>query len=312
MYTIYKSNETGVLEEIQQIEKNCWIQCIAPTKKEINELLESCQIPDYFIEDALDLEESARVEHDADSNATLVIQDLPVTVPTESDMFAFKTIPIGIILTNDVILTVCHQAVPSLNNLEKGVHTSMKSRFALQLLLMIASMYVDHLKSLNKQRIRIEKNLKDALTNKELFKLMEIEKSLIYFLTSLKANDVVLKRLLRTQSIKMYEEDKELLEDVLIESQQAIETTELYTNIVESMSSTYSSLISNEMNSVMKTLTLFTIFLTLPTLVFSFFGMNVILPISDRSPIGWIITLGISLLLCIVVAVFLWRKRIFK
>ena len=149
------------------------------------------------------------------------------------------------------------------------------------------------------------------MTNKQLYDLMEIEKSLVYFLTSLTANGDVIEKLFRSTTIKLYEDDKDLLEELMIENTQGIKTTELYTRILDSITDSYSSLISNEMNNIMKTLTLFTVFLTLPTLVFSFFGMNVTLPIFVKDPFSWIFTLIISLILVVWIGLALWRRRMF-
>lgn len=140
---------------------------------------------------------------------------------------------------------------------------------------------------------------------------MEVEKSLVYFLAALKGNETIVKKLFRLPAIKRFEEDEELLEDLVIENNQALETTRLYTDILESITTSYASLLSNEMNNTMKTLTLFTVFLTLPTLVFSFFGMNVPLPIDEHSYISWVIVIGISLVIVSFVGAFLWRKQKF-
>lgn len=187
----------------------------------------------------------------------------------------------------------------------------MKSRFALEVLLAISTQYLDNLKQLNKHRLQIERNLRDSLTNKQLYDLMEIEKSLVYFLTSLKSNGDVMTKLFRIHSIKLYEDDEDLLEDVKIENNQGIETTELYTRILSSITGSYSSLISNELNNTMKTLTLFTVFLTLPTLIFSFFGMNVSLPIAEQDSSSWVVTLAIALVFVVLIGLALWRRRIF-
>ncbi|MEC0301303.1 magnesium transporter CorA family protein [Peribacillus castrilensis] len=224
---------------------------------------------------------------------------------------SYITIPIGIILGTDYIVTVCNQSTNSLENvIKKNVNTSMKSRFALEILFSISTQYIEKLKQLNKQRLKIENNLRDSLTNKQLYDLMEIEKSLVYFLTSLKGNGDIITKLFRTNSVKLYEDDKDLLEDVKIENNQGIETTELYTRILNSITGSYSSLISNELNNTMKTLTLITVFLTLPTLVFSFFGMNVTLPIADQDPFSWMIILILALIFIALIRLALWRRRI--
>ncbi len=312
MLNIYKTSPDGTLKTIEKSEKNCWINITAPSKKELEEVAHSCNIPMDFLEDPLDLEESARIEYDEETNSTLLINDFPIVETTNNQFNSYITIPIGIILGSDYIVTICHQPSSFLNGLIKNnVSTLMKSRFALEVLLSISTQYLDNLKHLNKQRLKIESNLRDSLTNKQLYDLMEIEKSLVYFLTSLKSNADVITKLFRIHSIKLYEDDKDLLEDVKIENNQGIETTELYTRILDSITSSYSSLISNELNNTMKTLTLFTVFLTLPTLVFSFYGMNVDLPVVGNDPTSWISTLVIAIILVVLIGWALRRRRIF-
>lgn len=312
MLKIYRTDAAKKTNKIAQIEMGCWINLIAPSKEELIEVSQLCDIPIEFLEDSLDLEESARIEYDEVTKNTLIITDFP-TIDDNNDQFdSYITIPIGIILGTDYIVTVCNRENDFLEQLiKKNVNTSMKSRFVLEILMSISTQFIGKLKQVNKQRLKIENNLRDSLTNKQLYNLMEIEKSLVYFLTSLKANGDVLTKLFRINSIKLYENDKELLEDVIIENNQGIETTELYTRILNSITGSYSSLISNELNNTMKTLTLFTVFLTLPTLVFSFFGMNVTLPIADKDPVSWIITLVIALIFVIWIGLALWRRRIF-
>lgn len=199
--------------------------------------------------------------------------------------------------------------------LEKFSHQNLNlhfhSRFALNILLTIANHYNRNLRLLNKTRLRIERDLKNNVTNKQLYNLMEVEKSLVYFLAALKGNETIVKKLFRLPAIKRFEEDEDLLEDLVIENNQALETTRLYTDILESITTSYASLLSNEMNNTMKTLTLFTVFLTLPTLVFSFFGMNVPLPIDEHSYVSWVIVIAISLIIVSCVGAFLWRKQKF-
>lgn len=310
MLITYKSSRDGILEKIRHFEKDCWINITAPVKEELIEVSELCNIPIEFLEDPLDLEESARIEYDEETDCTLIINDFPIIDVNNLPFESYITIPIGIIIGKDYIVTICNQASNSLENMiKKNVNTTMKNRFALEILLSFSTLYIEKLKLLNKQRLKIESHLRDSLTSKQLYDLMEIEKSLVYFLTSLKANGDVITKLFRTKSLTLYEDDEDLLDDLKIENNQAIETTELYTRILNSITGSYSSLISNELNKTMKTLTLFTVFLTLPTLVFSFFGMNVTLPIADKDPFSWIITLLIALLIVIWIAFALWRRK---
>lgn len=287
-----------------------WINVVEPDREEIENLMEQYNIPEDFIRDPLDSEESSRIECDEDTGYSLIIIDLPIVNSTNRSVLSFVTIPLGIIIGNGIIVTVCDAENEFLENLPKrDINLKFHSRFALEILTTIADHYNRNLRLLNKSRIRIEKELKNNITNKQLFKLMEVEKSLVYFLAALKGNDTIIKKLFRLPAIKRFEEDEELLEDLIIENNQAIETTELHQRILESITTSYASLLSNDMNTIMKTLTLFTVLLTLPTLVFSFFGMNVPLPIDDHSYISWIIVVGISLILVVIVSIFLWRKQ---
>ncbi|CPB53144.1 Magnesium and cobalt transport protein corA [Staphylococcus aureus] len=287
-----------------------WINVVEPDREEIENLMEQYNIPEDFIRDPLDSEESSRIEYDEDTGYSLIIIDLPIVNSTNRSVLSFVTIPLGIIIGNGIIVTVCDAENEFLENLPKrDINLKFHSRFALEILTTIADHYNRNLRLLNKSRIRIEKELKNNITNKLLFKLMEVEKSLVYFLAALKGNDTIIKKLFRLPAIKRFEEDEELLEDLIIENNQAIETTELHQRILESITTSYASLLSNDMNTIMKTLTLFTVLLTLPTLVFSFFGMNVPLPIDDHSYISWIIVVGISLILVVIVSIFLWRKQ---
>ncbi|ANU28492.1 magnesium transporter CorA family protein [Planococcus versutus] len=312
MFSIYKSSADGILETIKTLDQNCWVNITSPSKEELEKVSNHFNIPMDFLEDPLDLEETARIEYDDETNSTLLINDFPVINATNNRINSYITIPIGIILGDDYIVTICHQPSSFLVGLiKKNISTLMKSRFALEVLLSISTQYLDNLRDLNKQRLKIESNLRDSLTNKQLYDLMEIEKSLVYFLTSLKSNGAVITKLFRVHSIKLYEDDKDLLEDVKIENNQGIETTELYNQILDSITNSYSSLISNELNNTMKTLTVFTVFLTLPTLVFSFFGMNVTLPIAEENPFSWISTLMLALVLVVLIGWALWKRRIF-
>ncbi|ANE45261.1 magnesium transporter CorA [Paenibacillus swuensis] len=312
MLITYRSSLEGTLNIAESFEKNCWINMTAPSTEELAQVSQFCNIPMEFLRDPLDLEETARIQYDEETNCTLIIIDFP-TIDMNYDQFdSYITIPIGIILGTDYMVTICSQSTGFLESLvRRNVNTSMKSRFALEILFLISTQYIEKLKQLNKQRHKIENNLRNSLTNKQLYDLMEIEKSLVYFLTSLKGNGDIITKLFRTHSVKLYEEDKELLEDVIIENNQGIETTELYTRILNSITGSYSSLISNELNNTMKTLTKFTVFLTLPTLVFSFFGMNVTLPIADQSPLSWMFTLIIAVLFIVLIGLAFRRRRIY-
>ncbi|PTE41998.1 magnesium transporter CorA [Staphylococcus equorum] len=310
MISAYKHTQTREIVESPLDQSASWINVVDPNWEEIESLINLYGIPDDFVRDPLDTEESARVEYDEDTRYSLIILDIPVVNDTNLKVLSFITIPLGIIIGNKKIITVCNTENEFLENFSRqNINLHFHSRFALNILLTISNHYNRNLRLLNKTRLRIERDLKNNVTNKQLYNLMEVEKSLVYFLAALKGNEAIIKKLFRLPAIKRFDEDEDLLEDLVIENNQALETTKLYTDILESITTSYASLLSNEMNNTMKTLTLFTVFLTLPTLVFSFFGMNVPLPIDDHSYVSWLIVIAISLAIVTIVGAFLWRKQ---
>lgn len=310
MISAYKHSQTHEIVESPLDQSASWINVVDPNWEEIDSLINLYGIPEDFVRDPLDAEESARVEYDEDTRYSLIILDIPVVNDTNLKVLSFITIPLGIIIGNKKIITVCNTENEFLENFSRqNINLHFHSRFALNILLTIANHYNRNLRLLNKTRLRIERDLKNNVTNKQLYNLMEVEKSLVYFLAALKGNEAIIKKLFRLPAIKRFDEDEDLLEDLVIENNQALETTKLYTDILESITTSYASLLSNEMNNTMKTLTLFTVFLTLPTLVFSFFGMNVPLPIDDHSYVSWLIVIAISLVIVTIVGAFLWRKQ---
>lgn len=310
MITAYKHAQTNEIIESPLDQTASWVNVVDPSREEVETLIQSYGIPEDFIRDPLDTEESARVEYDEDTRYSLIIIDLPIVNDTNLKVLSFITIPLGIIIGNKKIITVCNVDNEFLENFSRqNINLTFHSRFALYILLTISNHYNRNLRLLNKTRLRIESDLKNNVTNKRLYNLMEVEKSLVYFLAALKGNETIIKKLFRLPAIKRFDEDEDLLEDLVIENNQALETTRLYSDILESTTSSYASLLSNEMNNTMKTLTLFTVFLTLPTLVFSFFGMNVPLPINEHSYVSWIIVIIISLIIVSIVGAFLWRKQ---
>lgn len=264
------------------------------------------------MEDALDSEESSRIEND-ESGYSLIISDFPVLKDDHYDIKSYHTSPLGIIIGKGVIITICSQSFNYFEHLlYQHVNLKYKSRFALNVLYEMSSEFNRALRLLNKERRQVDIKLQKRVTNLRLYFLSEIEKSLVYFIASLKTNASTHRKLYRLSTLKRFSEDDELLEDVLNEHQQAIETTELYLRIVESMTNSYASLLSNQLNTTMQTLTIFTVLLTLPTLVFSFFGMNVPLPIDAQSGISWIIVIAISLILVALTSILLWHSNRLK
>ncbi|WP_381419614.1 magnesium transporter CorA family protein [Staphylococcus hyicus] len=312
MITAYRNNENLAIIETSDWSTAQWINVVKPTQEESQTLLEFFPFPKDFLEDALDSEESSRIEND-ESGYSLIISDFPVLKDDHYDIKSYHTSPLGIIIGKGVIITICSQSSNYFDHLlYQHVNLKYKSRFALNVLYEMSSEFNRALRLLNKERRQVDIKLQKRVTNLRLYFLSEIEKSLVYFIASLKTNASTHRKLYRLSTLKRFSEDDELLEDVLNEHQQAIETTELYLRIVESMTNSYASLLSNQLNTTMQTLTIFTVLLTLPTLVFSFFGMNVPLPIDAQSGISWIIVIAISLILVVLTSILLWHSNRLK
>ncbi|WP_242225350.1 magnesium transporter CorA family protein [Bacillus cereus group sp. BfR-BA-01380] len=313
MLNIYLTDRNGKLQEIEEIQKGCWINVLHPTEEEIQFLVQTLNVELDFIKDPLDDEERSRIEKE-DDNA-LIIVDIPTVRHDEEGNSMYDTIPIGMIVMPECFVTICLEENPIferfINQRIKEFYTFKKTRFALQLLYTISTYYLRYLKQINRKTTDLEHELNKSMKNKEIFTLLELEKSLVYFTTSLKANKIVIQKLMRNNTfIKMYEDDQDLLEDVLIENKQAIEMAEIYSNILSGMMNTFSSVISNNLNSVMKFLTSMTIILSVPTMVSSFFGMNVPVPLSEN-PHGFLMAMIISAILSCLMAFIFWKKRYF-
>lgn len=312
MIEIFKSSTDRQLEKIEQVTKGCWVNMYAPTEAEIMKVAEDTQISVDFIKDALDDEERPRIERD--NGHVYIIVDFPYITHDDSGFPIYETIPIGIVLTDDCIITVSLKDTPILadfkTNKVKEFFTFKKTRFALQILYVISMYYLRYLKQINKKTNEIERELHQSMKNKELYAFLALEKSLVYFTTSLRSNKVVLDKILRFNYIKMYDEDKDLLEDVIIEKTQAIEMAETYSSILSGMMDAFASIISNNLNIVMKFLTSITIILSFPTMVASFYGMNVNIPF-QHSPHAFLITLLFALFLTSLTAFIFWKKKYF-
>lgn len=312
MLEIFKSTETKLLEKVDVVSKGCWVNMYAPTTEEINRVANDAQISVDIIKDALDDEERPRIERD--NSQTYIIVDFPYIVHDEAGLAVYETIPIGIMLTDDLVITVSLKDTPILEEFRKNrikeFFTFKKTRFALQILFVISSYYLRYLKAINKKTNEIEREVHQSLKNKELYAFLALEKSLVYFTTSLKSNKVVLDKIMRFNYLKMYEEDKDLLEDVIIETTQAIEMAETYRSILSGMMNTFASIISNNLNIVMKFLTSITIILSFPTMVASFYGMNVRIPYQNIAH-PYLVPLAISGFLTSLTAFIFWKKKYF-
>ncbi|MCP8968898.1 magnesium transporter CorA family protein [Ectobacillus ponti] len=312
MLNMYLTDENGRLQEVDNIEKGCWINALHPTEEEVQYLIETLHLEHDFIKDPLDDEERSRIEKEDDK--TLIIVDIPTVRHDDDGNSTYDTIPIGMIITPDCFITICLEENPIferfINQRIKGFYTFKKTRFALQLLYIISTYYLRYLKQISRKTVDLEKELNKSMKNKEIFTLLGLEKSLVYFTTSLKSNKTVIQKLTRSEYLRMYEDDQDLLEDVLIENKQAIEMAEVYSNILNGMMNTFGSVISNNLNSVMKLLTSITIILSLPTMVASFFGMNVEVPFGHY-PHAFTVIMVIAAILSCTTAFIFWKKRYF-
>lgn len=313
MIRIFKT-EDGGMHEKTDMQPGCWIALTNPTASEIIDVADTYQIDPDHLKAPLDEEERSRIE--VEDTYTLVLVDIP-SIEERNGKDWFVTIPMGIITANDVLITVCLEETPILTSFMDGrvrdFYTFMKTRFILQILYRNATQYLQYLRIIDKKSEVIEAKLHQAQRNEELMELLELEKSLLYFTTSLRSNEVVLEKLMKTEKVKKYPEDTELLEDVIIENKQAIEMANIYSGILSGTMGTFASVISNNLNIVMKFLATVTIVMSIPTMVASFYGMNVSLkgmPFASYAYGFWII-LGFAVLLSLFVAYIFNKKDFF-
>lgn len=313
MVKIYNTNiETNKTEKIKKIQKGCWINLVSPTEKEIKEVCESVNIGEEFIRYPLDYEEQARIDQEDD--AVLFVIDVP-TIEYNNENKVYTTMPLGmIVVRDDYFITVSLKKSKVIESFEAGIiknmYTYKKTRFILQILYYNSSHFLNLLKQINKETEIAENVLQKSMKNKELIKLLTLEKGLVYFTTSLRSNEAVMEKTLRGKIVKMYEEDEDILEDAIVENKQALEMSKVYSNILNGTMDAYGSIISNNLNSVMKYLTSVTIVLSLPTMIGSFWGMNVALPLSEN-PWAFLILIVLSLIISLTVAIALRRKDMF-
>ena len=311
MLKIYKTSSVEKkLKKVKKMTADCWIDLIVPTQDEIDKVANRTGVDKELIMKLLDTDELPRVEQE--ENATLIVIDIPYI---EEDN-KYKTYPLGIIITNNnYVITVTVKKTTLLNDFKrnrvKDFRTAKKIRFLIQILLKSASSYLKALKEVNKAIEQKEKMLKKSTENKDLIELLETEKTLVYFMTSLKANDAVLEKLAKGIILPLYEGDLDLIEDTIIENKQAIEMAGIYRDILSSITDTYATIISNNLNIAMKFLAAATIVLSIPTMISSFLGMNVSLgPISDISS-AFLIVVLLAVIVSLIVAILLKKKNMF-
>jgi magnesium transporter len=297
----------GRVERIPSFERGCWVNIINPTRENLPLIAEHFKIPVDFLNASLDIDETARIE--TDEGATLFIVKVPYFDESNVDVLYF-TVPIGIILTNGITITICSKPQSVLrafvNNQVRNPATG--HRFILQLFFRATLLFLQHLKQLNNAANIIQKRLEQESRNQQLIKLFNIEKSLVYFNTSLKSNALMLERLRRLRGLELSEDDEDLLEDIVTECKQAIEMANIYSDILSGMMDAFASVISNNLNIVMRLLTSITIIITIPVLVTGFFGMNVAIPL-EKEPYAFLAILGLCVALCLGAVTYFRRKR---
>ena len=314
MIQIYKSlsESDSTLKALDSIEPGCWINIVAPSEEELILVSKKTGVPLNFLRAPLDDEETSRI--DFEDNCTLVVVDIPFT-EMEDNSLTYDTYPLAIIHTKNELITVCLKNSKVLtdfsSNKVRNFYSFKKSRFILQILNRVSTYYLLYLRQIDKKSIMIEKRLHKSMKNRELVQLHSLSKSLVYFSTSLKSNEITLEKMLKLDVIQRYEEDKDVLEDVIIENKQAIEMTDIYSNILGSTMDFFASVISNNLNIVMKVLASVTILMSTLTVISGIYGMNFdYLPLLHH-PYGFHIIMTLSVILCGVIAFILYKKDMF-
>ena len=307
MIEMFKSSK-GELGLIEKPVEGCWINLTSPTSEELSEVSSIIKIPEYVISSLKDMDEMSAIERD--DNFLFIVTRTPQKNSDNAGL-EYSTLPLGIIILDNYLITLCFNENDVITKLKtQKVYTAEKVQTTLKILLISAKTYLKYLNIINKKIHIIQGNLKKSMKNEEIFDLLNIEKSLVYFSTSLKSNQFLIERLTKTNVFTQFEHDKELLEDTTEENKQAIEMTNIYSNILSGMMDAFASVISNNLNMVMKLLTSITLILMLPNLVASIYGMNIALPF-QKSPHAFLITMIISITLAIIGIIILWKNKLF-
>lgn len=312
MIKVWKTDDRRIHEE-ERIQSGVWVQMINPSVEEGQKVADELNVDIEDVLAALDEEESSRIE--MQDGYTLILVDVP-SIEIRHEKESYTTIPLGIILTQDEIVTICMEDTPVLqafvNNRVKEFSTKKKLRFVYQILYRTAALYQSDLRVIDKKRTEIEERVGDDTEDSDLISLHELESTLVYFATSLRANGVVLDRLTRYKRLEQYPEDKELLGDVIVENKQAIEMTSIYRDIINGTRELMSSVLDNRLNNVMKSLTIITLVMAIPTVISGIYGMNVNsqwVPFANTAH-GFAIICSIIILICVILLVVLRKKKI--
>ncbi len=311
MVTLYKT-DNSIIRELDNYENDIWIKMTSPSNEEAYDISRRYGIDLDHVKAALDNDESARIEIEDDY--TLILVDIPVS-ERRGEYNEYTTIPLGILLCENVIITVCARETAILKAfIQKRIKefsTKKRMRFVYQILFRNAIEYQVDLRKIDKKRTQIEGHISDITEDTELIELHELESNLVYFATALRSNGLILEKLTRYSRIKQYPEDQELLEDVIIENKQAIEMTAIYRDIINGTRELLSTVINNRMNNIMKFLASITIVMSIPTIISGLYGMNVAsegMPLSG-SVWGFAIICGVTLLVCVLTLIILKKRK---
>ncbi|MBY0479265.1 MAG: magnesium transporter CorA family protein [Chitinophagaceae bacterium] len=306
-------NVDGKTLAIEKPEEGAWVNIVPPLKQEeFSEVAEALDIPLDFLADSLDIDERSRFE--LEDNVKLIVIKTPTENNSFNDSDAFYiTIPICIILTHNQIVTVNsfdNGAIKKFLNTFQNRHPDKKNLMVLKIFEKVVQAFMEFLKEINHKRNLLEQKLYDANRNEELLDLMRIQKSLVYFVTALRSNELLLMKLQRTRFLSLTEDEDEILQDLIVDTSQALEMANTYTNILSSSLDAFASVISNNQSQVMKRLTSITIMLQLPTLVASIYGMNVPIP-GAHSSFAFYFPILLSLALSLLIGIYFMRKKLF-
>jgi magnesium transporter len=310
MLNVYKTTTDQGLVELDKFVNGAWIKAINPTKEEIAQLVEWGIHPD-LINYSLDVDEMARMERDEDEDYVFILLRVPRFQGQGSDV-PYTTVPVGIVIKSNLVATIGRHDSDIFKTLYNGkyrlLRTAKRYRFALYFFLETAAHYLTNLREINKITESVEDQLQKSTRNREVMELLKYQKSLTYFATALRSNEVMFERLQKTRMFNQYEEDQDLLEDVLTENQQAIQMVNIATDILSGMMDAFASIISNNLNGVMKALAALTIIINIPTIVSSFFGMNVEIPGNETHPLSFLAVVSLALGITVIAAIIFARR----
>jgi len=315
MLSIYQWTN-GSLREVVTPDGPCWINLADPSTEELLRVQTLTGVSREFLSDPLDRDERPRMDID-DDGTLLIVVHVPYHEPDEN-LHPFNTLPMGVVHTANAVITVCNRSTPIapafLDQIRRVCPPEQKFRFTFHLLWHAAILYLRYLRDIRQRANAVEQELHKSISNEGLMRLLNIEKSLVYFTTSLKANELLFGRILTTRLLNIPEDDTDVLEDVRIEYQQALEMATIHSNILTGTLDAFASIISNNLNNVMKFLTSMTIVLTVPMLISSIYGMNTWLPFADQAhwgALGFVVSMGAALILVVITVIFFSRRRFF-